>query len=290
MSTLYQRIIELSDTEIAISLLHYLESDISTDGKTKKVLLSEISDLINATIRGAIISEARSYNVNNVNNTNYNILDGDGYNEININPSSANREAKFPDPTLAVNLNRKLKIRNGGNGTHKITLTPFAAETFNVMSGNEEWTLSSFELIQAGDWCEFIGNGTNWIKCNEPYWHKFNNPATGAKVSKTTGWTADQFTPGGFEITFSEAPIGSIAVRDVISQGGTQSTIFYRKSGDTNISNTPSGSSELSHVLMFSDDDVIQGVYWMSSDLKIQIAVTNVNTDVNVQYPIEYLQ
>ncbi len=58
MPTLYQRIIELSDTETAISLLHYLESDISTDGKTKKVLLSEISDLIDATIRDDIITDA----------------------------------------------------------------------------------------------------------------------------------------------------------------------------------------------------------------------------------------
>ncbi len=297
MSVLYKRIHEL-ESELALSLAHNLAVDKTGNAKATKALLSEISTLIDTDIRGDIISdavaiavaEARSYNVNNVNNTNYNILDGDGYNEININPSSANREAKFPDPTLAVNLNRKLKIRNGGNGTHKITLTPFAAETFNVMSGNVEWTLLSFELLQAGDWCEFISDGTNWIKCNEPYWHKFVNPGTGSLVSKAAGWTGDQFTPGGLEVTFASAPIGSIGVRCSIIIGGTKSRTFYRKKNDSNISNTPNGSDELSHIIIDATDNSSQVVLWMDEDKKIQIAVVNTATDIFVGYPVEYLQ
>ena len=293
MSVLYKRIHEL-ESELALSLAHNLAVDKIGNAKATKALLSEISTLIDADIRGAIINEAveeaRSYNVNNVANANYDILDDDGYNEININPATGNRTAKFPDPTLVVNLNRKLKIRNGGNGTNQVLLAPFAAETFNVMSADEEWTLASFELLQAGDWCEFIGNGTNWIKCNEPYWHKFNNPATGNKTSKTSGWTADQFTPGGLEITYSELPIGGIAMRDSISQSGTNGAIYYRKSGDGNISNSPNSAQEYSHLILSSDNNGDSVVLWMSSDLKVQFAVSNVDIDLTIYYPIEYLQ
>ncbi len=293
MSVLYKRIHEL-ESELALSLAHNLAVDKTGNAKATKSLLSELSTLIDTTIRGAIINEAveeaRSYNVNNVADANYDILDADGYNEINIDPTTGNRTAKFPDPTLAVNLNRKLKIRNGGNGTNQVLLAPFAAETFNVISGNKEWTLASFELLQSGDWCEFIPDGTNWIKCNEPYWHKFDNPGTGTKASKTAGWTADQFTPGGLEVTYSEAPIGSGAVRCVLSQTGTQSRVAYRKKDDANISNNPISSNELSHLLLDPEDDLIQGVLWMDENKKVQIAVADVNTDVYIFYPIEYLQ
>ena len=297
MSVLYKRIHEL-ESELALSLAHNLAVDKIGNAKATKALLSELSTLIDSDIRGDIISdavaiavaEARLYNVNNVADANYDILDDDDYNEINIDPTTGNRTAKFPDPTLVVNLNRKLKIRNGGNGTNQVLLAPFAAETFNVMSGNEEWTLASFVLLQAGDWCEFMPDGTNWIKCNEPYWHKFSNPAQGQVGNKSAGWTADQFTPGGFEVTFSTPPIGSLAVRCPVQQQVGFGRVWYRKDGDTNISNTPSASSEGSHRIMTDQDGLISACLWMSSDLKIEIAVSNVNQDIFVWMPIEYLQ
>jgi len=288
MATIYKRIHQL-ETELALSLSHNLAVDKSDQGSARKILLSELSDLI--------VAIARSYNINNVSNANYNILDGDGYNEINIDPATENRTAKFPDPTATVNLNRKLKIRNGGDGSYKVLLAPFAAETFNVMSGNEEWTLTSFELLQAGDWAEFISDGTNWIKCNEPYWHKFDNPATGTKFSKTDAWTADSFS-SGIELTYSEAPIGSLAVRNVIAITGTTGgeTLYYRKSGDTNISNTPDASTEYSHRVIYvvapatPDWNTGQFVLYLSDDLKVQIASRFTTLDLFVFYPIEYLQ
>ena len=303
MSLLYKRIHELNP-ELALSLAHNLAVDKIGNAKATKALLSELSTLIDSDIRGDIISdavaiavaEARLYNVNNVADANYDILDDDDYNEINIDPTTGNRTAKFPDPTLVVNLNRKLKIRNGGNGTNQVLLAPFAAETFNVMSGNEEWTLASFELLQAGDYCEFIGNGTNWIKCNEPYWHKFSDPATGSKSSKTSAWNVDTFS-GGIEITFSEAPIGSIAVRDLSQLIGEAAgdSIFYRKSGDSNISNTPHASVEFSHRMFYTiigvnEVDSKLAVYYLSDDLKVQFASRNATGDFYIYYPIEYLQ
>ncbi len=274
------------------------------DGATKKVkdIDTKIEDIIlnietrlqgmtpitDSTYRNLLLRN----NVNEVDNQAYVITDIDNYNEIWVNPSSADRIVTMPDPTASGNLYRKIKIKNVGAGTYKITLAPDAAETFNVLSGNEEWTLSSFELLQSGDWCEFIGNGTNWIKCNEAYWHLFNNPGVGNLATKVGGWTDDQFTPGGLQVTYSSAPIGSLAVRTIINQSSTLGVVFYRKSGDANISNTPGASSELSHRIIFLTDSMSQCSMWLSSDKKVELSVLNAatNTDLFCQYPIEYLQ
>jgi hypothetical protein len=237
-----------------------------------------------ATLRTILLAD----NVNNVNDSDYTILDDDNYTEIWIDPASADRDAVFPSP--ADNVNRKLKIKNVGDGTYKIVCNPDVAETFNVFSGDEEWTLATFELLQAGDWVEFISDGTNWIKDNAPYWHKFSDPDTGNMDSKVAAWTADQFTPGGLEVTFSEAPVGSVGVRCTIQQASTLSNIFYRKSGDLNISNTPNASVESSHLILNSTVGLEVIEFWLSSDLKIEIAVTHVDTDIFVFYPIGYLQ
>ena len=238
-------------------------------------------------------NSAEDYNwnidrVKTVDDSDYVITNDDNFNEIWVDASSANREVTMPDPTEIKGLRRKIVVRNAGAGTHKITLLPDAAETFNVMSGNNEWTLSSFELIQAGDWCEFISDGTNWIKCNEPYWHKFNNPGTGDKTTQTAGWTANQFTPGGFEVTYSEAPIGAVKVESNILQGGTKGVVYYRKSGDSNISNVP--TMETSHRVLDVDTRQTMVGFWLSDDRKIELAVSNVNTDLFMSYPSEYLQ
>ncbi len=57
MPILYNRIIN-NELESAISLAHYIETDISTGSKTKKTLLLDLSNLIDATIRGDIITDA----------------------------------------------------------------------------------------------------------------------------------------------------------------------------------------------------------------------------------------
>lgn len=217
---------------------------------------------------------------------NYVGLDTDKHDEIWFAPT-ANRTYTFPNP--ATYIGRKQIVRNIGTGAFKVTLLQYAATKIIVTSGNEKWELTSFELLQASDWAEFESDGTNWVKINGPYWHKFDDPGTGFKASKTVGWTADQFTPGGLEVTFSSSPIGAIAVRVVVFQSGTQNNCYYRKSGDTNISNTPH-ASEYSHMILLTADDAVPVTAWVSSDLKIELAVANVNQDLYVAYPIEYLQ
>lgn len=121
-----------------------------------------------------------------------------------------------------------------------------------------------------------------------PQWHKIADPTTGWKASKTSGWTADSFS-GGLEVNFdAEVPIGTKAIRCMVIQLATQSIVYYRKSGDTNISNTPHVAEERSHRIMGSDDDLAQAVLWLSTDYKVQFAVTHVDTDLNIAYPIEY--
>ena len=125
-------------------------------------------------------------------------------------------------------------------------------------------------------------------------WHKIADPPTGNLASKTSGWTADSFS-GGLEVDFSDAisstgvPVGSKAVRVSIRQSATKGAIFYRISGDANISNTPGASSEFSHRLMGADDEIIQAVCWLSGDYKVQFSVSSTATDLDIHYPIEYM-
>jgi len=218
----------------------------------------------------------------------YAMLDNDDYEEYWFDPDGANRTFTYADP--AVNPYRKAKVRNIGDGTYKITLIPFDTEKLLVYSGNEKWELTSFELLQQDDWAEFQSDGADWAKCNTPYWHKISDPTVDTKASKTAGWTADQFTPGGLEVTFSEAPIGTIAIRSAIQEASTLSAVYWRKSGDSNISNTPNASLEYSHRLLISGGAFLQAEIWLNSALQAQFAVVNVDTDLLVYYPMGYLQ
>ncbi len=207
MPTLYQRIIAL-DNEPAISLAHYIETDINTDSKTKKTLLSALSALIDADIRAAIISEAveeaRSYNVNNVGNANYTILDNDGYNEIWVNPSSGHRIVTLPDPTLAINLYRKIKIMHIGDGSYKIIIAPNDSEVLY----NQSKSFSTLEIFLSYASIEVIGDGTNWIKINSPYLHMldeaYRNSSYDINVNPTTGWTEANLS--------SAVPVGTLGL------------------------------------------------------------------------------
>ena len=233
-------------------------------------------------------SSDQNFSIKLTGDANYVGLDTDKFDEIWTDPATVDRTYTFPDP--ANNLGRKIRCRNIGNGTNKVTLLPFGATKILVYSGNEKWELASFELLQQDDWAEFISDGTAWVKCNAPYWHKFDDPTVGSKASKAAGWTADQFTPGGLEVTFSEMPLGCLAGRITVRSAGTHSNTYYRKSGDANISNTPNASTEDSHMLLQADARMKPCVIWLSSDLKAQFAVASIDTDLYIAYPIEYMQ
>ena len=119
-------------------------------------------------------------------------------------------------------------------------------------------------------------------------WYKFADPATGWKASKTTWATADDFD-AGLEVTFSEVPAGAKAVRVLIYQSTTFSNVYYRKSGDANISNTPNATLEVSHQVGTESDRAALTPIWLSADYKAQFTVVNINTNLYIAYPIEYL-
>lgn len=123
-------------------------------------------------------------------------------------------------------------------------------------------------------------------------WKKIADPPTGWLASKTSGWTADSFS-GGLEVDFSSVvPAGTKAVRIFIELINNSSRVFYRKSGDSNISNTPNTSNERSHTLAFLNSTTAIGhlvTLWLSSDYKAQFAAGNANTDLYISYPVEYL-
>ncbi len=127
-------------------------------------------------------------------------------------------------------------------------------------------------------------------------WHKYDDPTAGYIGTKTTWATADSFT-AGLEIDFGIAGVkreGMKAVRCNIRGAGTGDypIYFYRKSGDTNISNTPNASGESSHELFRCNADKItsrQCVIWLSADYKAQFTVRYTTQDIYISYPIEYL-
>ena len=119
-------------------------------------------------------------------------------------------------------------------------------------------------------------------------WYKFADPATGWKASKTTWATADDFD-AGLEVTFSEVPAGAKAVRVLIYQSRTFSNVYYRKSGDANISNTPNATLEVSHQVGTEEDRAVLTPIWLSADYKAQFTVVNINTNLYIAYPAEYL-
>ncbi len=120
-------------------------------------------------------------------------------------------------------------------------------------------------------------------------WHKIANPSTGWKASKTSWSPADSFS-AGLEVTFSEAPAGAKAVRCCILESANGVQVYSRKSGDTNISNTPHASSELSHEIFQAPGNWTALVceIWLSSDRKAQFTV-NTTVSLYIAYPMEYL-
>lgn len=217
----------------------------------------------------------------------YAMLDNDDYDEYWFDPSGADRTFTFADP--AVNPYCKAKIRNIGDGTNKVTLVPFDTEHLLVYSGNEKWELTSFELLQQDDWAEFQSDGADWAKCNAPYWHKVSDPTVDWKASKTAGWTADSFS-AGLSVTFSTLPIGTLAGKIGLKQFTVFGAIYWRKNGDGNISNTPNASLEYSHQVIGIDDSQVIADIWVDSGKIAQFAVTHVDIDLYVSYPMAYMQ
>ncbi len=221
-------------------------------------------------------------NIKVVSSANYIVLDGDGYEVVLVTTGASDRTITLP--TASANKRRQLTIIKADSGAGKVIIDGEGAETIDLFT--------TIELLQQYDLMKIVCDSSNWLRLNPPTWHKFANPATGWKASKTAGWTADSFS-GGLEVTFSEVPAGTKAVRCVITcaAGTTINALWARKSGDTNISNTPNASNEHSHQILYNTTSSIweQVVLWLSSDYKVQFAVFEVANDVYVAYPLEYL-
>jgi len=187
-------------------------------------------------------------------------------------------------------------LNEGGASIIGITIYEIDSNNIKIQTGSSglgRYILddSTSELIDSEEWYYKIKvyKMTAVPRTQETIyqWQKIEDPPTGYIAEKTSGWTADQFTPGGLEVDFSAVvPVGTKAVRVVIYQA-TPSAVWYRKSGDASISNTPGASSELSHYLMSNAEYAGQFVIWLSSDYKAQFAVWLITQDLHITYPIE---
>ena len=161
-----------------------------------------------------------------------------------------------------------------------------------TITGEGESTLSDKNILSANKCtgntvADITDGGTDTIKLGG--WHKIADPPTGWFASKAAGWTADQFTPGGLEVDFSaQVPADTLAIRCIVWQQTVTSYVYYRKSGDANISNTPNATGEMSHLILTPSETIEQAVLWLSADYKVEFAVTDVLTDLYIAYPIEY--
>ena len=200
----------------------------------------------------------------------------------------------FNLPTAAANADRRLWILKADAGAGAVIIDGEGAEVIY----NQDQSYTTLELWHQGDWALLWCDGAQWWKVNGPTWHKVSDPAVDWLGSKTAGWTADSFT-SGWEVDFSAVvPAGTKAVRLftlLYDAGGGLGRIWWRKSGDTNISNTPGAGQEWSHQLFYLIGDAgpnylsEQVVLWLSADYKVQIAVEATDFDVYLAYPIEYL-
>lgn len=227
-----------------------------------------------------------------VSGENYTITDTDGFTIIAVTTGASDRTVTLP--TLADNQGRILTFVKVDDGAGELVIDGEGAETIEGFASLYIGRRYGFLTVYAdsASWLR-IGGAIQPVS-GEPSggtWHKYDNPSTGFIVNKASGWTADSFS-GGLEVDFGIAGVlraGMKAVRVPIKQATTLSRVFYRKSGDTNISNTPNASSEFSHRILFSTESEKVAVIWLSADYKAQFAVTNVNTDLAVYYPIEYM-
>ncbi len=121
-------------------------------------------------------------------------------------------------------------------------------------------------------------------------WHKFEDPST-EWVASETAWAAgvDDFA-NGIEVDFSSIKrTGMKAVRCAFICATASVSMFYRVSGDTNISNTPYASAEWSHRIGDAIGAYPPMALWLSTDYKVQFTA-HVNTiDFYLAYPIEYM-
>jgi hypothetical protein len=128
-------------------------------------------------------------------------------------------------------------------------------------------------------------------------WRKVTNPGTGWLASKTS-WTAADNFDSGWEVNFSGlVPVGTKAVRCFVlieDTSASTSTVFWRKANDSNISNTPNASGEVSHRFSHHYDSShnyygYQMVLWLSDDYKVDFAVSATSVDLYIAYPMEVL-
>jgi hypothetical protein len=122
-------------------------------------------------------------------------------------------------------------------------------------------------------------------------WYHVDDPTTGWLASKTTGWTAFSFS-GGLQVDFSiHVPRGTKAVRIVIAKITSAGTVWWRKDGDTNIDNDPSTAGEVQQIAIATDEvnEYNPAVIWLSAAYLAQFAVSNVNEDIYISHPVEYL-
>ncbi len=207
----------------------------------------------------------------------YTISDTDKNPVILVTTGAADKTITWP--TAADNVKNVITVMKTDDGAGKVINDGEGAETIDGFA--------TIENLQQGDFIKAVSDGTKWLRLNPLSWHKFSDPPTGRKATKATWATADDFGQG-LEVTFSEVPAGAKAVRSLVEQATTPSWVYWRKSGDTNIANSPA-DSEYSHALMKAEDGVVLAVLWLSSDYKVQFTITNTSTDLYVGYPTEYL-
>ena len=189
-------------------------------------------------------------------------------------------------PTAADNALKLVTVIKTSN-SNTLTIDGEGAETLVVA----DVEFAAVELWNKGEKIELLCDGVSWWQMNPCEWHYVQDPATGFAGVMAAGWTADQFTPGGLEVDFTGAvPLGARTAGIYVFQESTKSRVFWRASGDANISNTPGATGERSHEIMYAADDGTPLDVSLSDDYKTEFAVTSINTDLSVSYPSRWLR
>lgn len=249
---------------------------------------TEIGSSITTDLATIGVIKTQKYHIDETNHT---ILYTDDYSFYEITTGAADRTIILP--ALADSLGKEYGFFKIDTGIGEAIIDAAGAETIvgfliTYLINQYDYVFLkaslAFWMVTAGNFQPVSGEPSGGT------WHKYKNPGTGNFVSKISGWVVDSFS-GGLEVDFGVAGVkraGMKAVRVVVRQTATNSFVYSRKKGDTNVSNTPNASAEYSHRLMALTEDIAVSEIWLSTDCKAEFAVTDTGTDLYLYYPIEY--
>lgn len=204
--------------------------------------------------------------------------------------SSGNANVVLNLPTASDNDGRILGFLKFGEaiGDYTITLTPDGTDTIELNNGS--W--SSYQLRFPKQTIILIAYNGDWIRLDNASWYLRRSPGTGWHTLHSSWGGVNNFSAYGKYVTFSNEPDGLLAVKCNVYVEGASARAYWRMEDDPTISNTPNTApTELAMVFpgALQQDRDIQATFFVGTNKRFKITVTNTSTNIYVTHPFAIL-